>query len=296
MGYQKNWIEKNMGISRKTLLTYEKCGLINPVRNPDNGKYREFNEEELERIWHIKFFVELGYSLKEIKDMFGNPDFDFHKSIGDKLEKLEAKKSQLEQLIGLAKFIKTTGIFPSVPKRMGAVKFEDFLKYSYEYLNVDADAELTEVYKMLNQTLANPDFKWNAEKAKQLRENIILQPESDWNTEDFYRMIEPFKALFQELDIESLVTIYSYWTELASLSHYDVSHPDVQSVVKKLYEFEKKALFHEFSDTITPQWYAQHVPSYFSGSDIAVINERNLGKENCEFIIRAINHFGGYKE
>lgn len=71
----KSWIEKNMGISRKTLTTYEKCGLIKPARNASNGKYREFNEEELERIWHVKFFVELGYSLKEIKNMLDNPSF-----------------------------------------------------------------------------------------------------------------------------------------------------------------------------------------------------------------------------
>jgi len=45
MIYQKSWIEKNMGISRKTLTTYEKYGFIKPARNANNGKYREFSGE-----------------------------------------------------------------------------------------------------------------------------------------------------------------------------------------------------------------------------------------------------------
>lgn len=289
---KKNWIEKNMGISRKTLTTYEKCGLIKPARNASNGKYREFNKEELEQIWHIKFFVELGYSLKEIKNMLDNPSFDFHESIVEKLEKLEAKKNQLEQLIGLAKFIKTTGIFPSVPKEMGTIKFEDFLRYSYESLNVDTDIELTKAYQMLSIALSNPNVEWSEEKIKQLLEDMLSKPESDWCNEEIYQVIK----LLKEMDVKSLLTLHSYWKELAELSHYEVSHPDVQSIVKKIYDFEKSTLFHEFSDMITPQWYAQHVPSYFSGSDIAILNEKNFGTENCEFFISAIEYFGSHAE
>ena len=33
MGYSKGWIEKNMGISRKTLISYERKGFIKPTRN-----------------------------------------------------------------------------------------------------------------------------------------------------------------------------------------------------------------------------------------------------------------------
>lgn len=40
MNYSVDWIKKNMGISRKALLVYEKKGLIKPERNTENG-YRE---------------------------------------------------------------------------------------------------------------------------------------------------------------------------------------------------------------------------------------------------------------
>lgn len=289
---KKNWIEKNMGITRKAIDTYEEHGFIHPAKDPNNGKYREFSEDDLERIWHIKFFVELGFSLEEIKDMLSNPDFDFHKSIEEKIEKMESEKNRLEQLIGLAKFIKVTGLFPSVPKEMGSIKFEDFLMYSCESLNVHADSELTIIYEILQYMISKPNAEWNDEDIQWIFEKIFSKPEADWTKEDIMSIMQVFK----KIDIESMLMLHSYWKELASLSHYEASHSDVQAVVKKMYDFEKNSLFYEHSDTMTPQWYAHHVPNYFTGSDMAALNEKMLGKENCEFIVKAIEYFGNHAE
>lgn len=289
---KKNWIEKNMGITRKAIDTYEKHGFIHPTKDPNNGKYREFSKDDLERIWHVKFFVELGFSLKEIKDMLSNPDFDFHKSIEEKIEKMEAEKNRLEQLIGLAKFIKVTGLFPSVPKEMGSIRFEDFLKYSYESLNVAADSQSAIMYEMIQYMISKSDDEWNDEDLQQLFEKILSKSDANWSKEDILSMME----IFKEADIESMLMLHSYRNELASLSHYEASHPDVQAVVKKMYDFEKNSIFCEHSDTMTPQWYARHVGNYFKGSDMAALNEKILGKENCEFIVEAIEYFGNHAE
>lgn len=58
MTYNGDWIKKNMGITRKALLVYEKKGLITPARNPNN-EYREYSEEDLQCIWMIKMLREL---------------------------------------------------------------------------------------------------------------------------------------------------------------------------------------------------------------------------------------------
>ena len=293
---QKKWIETNMGITRKTIDQYEEHGFIHPTKNPNNGKYREFSEDDLKQIWHIKFFVQLGFSLEEIKNMLSNPNFDFYKAIEEKNKKMESEKNRLEQLIGLAKFIKMTGLFPSVPSEMGSIKFEDFLKYSCESLSVDADSQSAIMYEMLQYAISKPDAEWDNEDIQQLFENILAKPESEWNDEDMLSIVEFFKNILGESNIESMFMLRSYWKELASLSQHEASHPEVQAVVKKMYDFEKKFLFYEHSGTMTPQWYAQHVPSYFTGSDIATFNEKKLGKANCEFIVKAIEYFGDHSE
>lgn len=293
---QKNWIETNMGITRKTIDLYEKLGFIHPTKNPNNGKYREFSEDDLKQIWHIKFFVQLEFSLEEIKNMLSNPNFDFHKAIEEKIEKMEAEKDRLEQLIGLAKFIKVTGQFPSVPKEMGSIKFEDFLKYSCEALSVDSDPQSSVVYEMLQSAISKPDEKWNYEGIQQFFENILAKPESEWNDEDMLSIAGFLKNILDETNLESMFILRSYWKELASLSQHEVSSPEVQEVVKKMYDLEKKSVFCEYSEVITPKWYAKHVPSYFMDSDMATLNEKNLGKENCEFIVKAVEYFGDHAE
>lgn len=296
MTVQKNWIEKNMGITKKAIDTYEKHGLIHPAKNPNNGKYREFNENDLEQIWLSKFFVELGFSLVEIKDMISNSNFDFHKAIEEKIERMEIEKKQLEQKISLAKFIKTTGLFPGIPKEMGTIKFEDFLNNSCETLGIDTDLQSVIIYEMLQCAISKPDTEWSDDDIQSLFEKILAKPEAEWNDEDMLSIVDFFKNILGENTLESMFMLQSYWKELASLSHHEASHPEVQAVVKKMYDFEKKTLFYEHSDIMTPQWYAQSVPSFFTGSDIATLNEKNLGKANCEFIVKAIEYFGNHAE
>ncbi len=140
--------------------------------------------------------------------------------------------------------------------------------------------------------ISKPDAEWNDEDVKQLFEKMLSKQEADWNEEDLLSIVKAFEGI----DIKSMLTLSSYQRELASLSHYEASHPDVQAVVKKMYDFERNSLFREYSDTMTPQWYAQHASSYFTGSDMAVLNEKNLGKEGCEFIVKAIEYFGNHAE
>ena len=293
---QKKWIETNMGITRKTIDMYEKQGFIHPTKNPNNGKYREFSEDDLKQIWHVKFFVELGFSHKEIKNMLSNPDFNFHKAIEEKIKKMESEKKRLEQSIGLAKFIKVTGLFPSIPQEMGSIKFEDFLKYSCESLSIDVDSQSAIMYEIIQYAISKHNTEWDNENIQQLFENILAKSESEWNDDDMLSIVEFFTNILVENNPESMFMLQSYWKKLAALSHYEASHPEVQAVVKKMYDFEKNTLFYEHSNTITPQWYAQHVPNYFIGSDIANLNEKNLGKSNCEFIVKAIKYFGDHAE
>ena len=291
MFYSVEWIKKNMGISRKALRVYEEKNLLKPNKNSANG-YREYSVEDLERIWYIKLFVELGYSLKEIENIVNDPNFDFRESISEKIKVLEEKRRQLDLLIGHAKFIKSTGMMPTVPKIMGSIKFADFVDYAYKTLNVDADPQSAMLYQILQYVLSKTNTEWDDQDIKQLFEQIISKPESEWSEEDMLPIIK----LFGDIDIKALLDQNLYWEELASLSPCDVSHPNVQNLVKKIYDFERNHIFSEYSNKITPQWFALHAPTQFSASDIAIINERKFGKEKCEFIIAAIEYFGNHSE
>ena len=63
------------GISIRTLQYYDEIGLLKPSELTASG-YRLYNDEALQTLQQILFFKELGFSLKEIKEILENPDFD----------------------------------------------------------------------------------------------------------------------------------------------------------------------------------------------------------------------------
>jgi DNA-binding transcriptional MerR regulator len=73
------------------------------------GKYRDYSDEDIDRIWSIKLLQGVGYSLTEIRELMDNPEADFYKSISEKVVELERKRDDITNFIKFAKTIKLTG-------------------------------------------------------------------------------------------------------------------------------------------------------------------------------------------
>lgn len=85
MGYSAKWVRDKLGVTRDMIRYYEKEELI-PIRssrNPANN-YRDYSEEDIERIWCIKLLIGIGFSVKEIKQLMTDPSFDFDTAIAKK--------------------------------------------------------------------------------------------------------------------------------------------------------------------------------------------------------------------
>ena len=52
-----------MGITRNMIRRYEKKGVIS---KNENGKDREFDENDLIQLWNIRVMVSLGFSLNDV--------------------------------------------------------------------------------------------------------------------------------------------------------------------------------------------------------------------------------------
>lgn len=151
MGYKVKWVEENLGVTRKALRGFEKAGLM-----PKNtgGQYRDYDDDDIDRIWTIRVLQGMGYSIKEIVDMVADENFDFDKSIALKVEELEKEKAKVERHLGYAQTIKFTGRFPSRPKKMGEVKFDDFQNTALEGWNIYKDPKALEYQKLVDTYLS----------------------------------------------------------------------------------------------------------------------------------------------
>ena len=103
-----NEVSKWTGVSIRTLQYYDKIGLLRPVGRTEAG-YRLYDDAVLERLQQILLFRELEFPLKDIQKIVENPAFDRQKALEQQITLLTLKKQHLEDLIGLAQKIRSTG-------------------------------------------------------------------------------------------------------------------------------------------------------------------------------------------
>ena len=271
MKYTVNWVQKNLGVTRKTLRNYEEKGLMDKTtfQNPDN-KYREYSDQDIEKIWLYRLLQGVGYSLDEIVEMTQNTDFDFQASLSEKIIDLERKKSEIEQYIGFAKAIKLTGSFP-YPKKMGSIRFDDFIKHARETWNVDTDPQIALMLELYETTLNKPELtEADVQQAEALLAGYGYDPEAILILEGYYDILVTYKEL-------------------------GFSHPEVQTLANLIYRYHCEHFFQaDVVENMTPQKFGKALVRSFTAGDVAVMREKSYGKDGCNFIAEAFAYFGGY--
>ena len=106
-------VSKLTGVSIRTLQYYDKIGLLHPAEYTESG-YRLYDDTALEKLQQILLFRELQFPLKEIKRIIESPDFDRGKALEQQITLLTLKKEHLENLIDLARGLKTMGVIPQM--------------------------------------------------------------------------------------------------------------------------------------------------------------------------------------
>lgn len=266
------WVEDNLGVSRKALRGFEEAGLM-----PKNTghRYRDYDEDDIDRIWKIRVFQGMGFTLKEIVSMVNDEKFNLDDSIEQKIEELEKEKQKIEMQLGYAKTIKLTGRFPLRPRKMGEMKFEKFQQDALERWNINDNLQEVEYAKLVD--------------------TILSKPTEEWEKSDLGRMISVL-VMIKTMDTDLLIAEHVLPKAICKRKALGVNHPDIQLMVKLIYENEN-ALYQ--SQNIEGKMFIKQFSRFYSSSflvgDIAKIKTSEYTEEDCEFISEAVSVFGGYK-
>ena len=93
-------VAKLTGVSIRTLQYYDEIGLLKPSKLTAAG-YRMYDDNALQTLQQILFFKELGFPLKEIKEILEKPDFDRIAAFKKQKELFLLKRARLDRLIQL---------------------------------------------------------------------------------------------------------------------------------------------------------------------------------------------------
>jgi len=275
MGYSVKWVVDNLGITRDMLRYYEKEKLlpIDETRNPAN-KYRDYSEEDIQRIWTIKLFMGIGFTAKELRAWVENPDISFYEAISNKVEQLEQKKNEILTYLQFAQTIKMTGRIPNTAQ-IGIMKFDDFIEYARQNWNA----------------FTNPTSSSFMESA----DTLLTKKPEEMSVDTIEHLLSSIFGTLNPEQMSMIQTVGGYYRVLADMKDLGYSHQTVQSVVKLLYEYmHNNVTDPQYRDQDTPLCFADHTISSFRDSGIAELNARVYGEEECLFIAQAIAYFGGY--
>ena len=85
-------------ISRRTVQGYEKAGLVSATGRNKYG-HLLYDENAIQRIAKIKFYQQLGFSLKEITEIIDAPDAVLKAKLEKQVETLNKEKEEMQELI-----------------------------------------------------------------------------------------------------------------------------------------------------------------------------------------------------
>ncbi|MDQ0340782.1 DNA-binding transcriptional MerR regulator [Caldalkalibacillus uzonensis] len=87
-----------VGISVRTLHYYDEIGLLTPEETTPSG-YRLYSDDNLETLQQILFFKELGFPLKQIKEIISSPSFNRLEALQQHRKMLLEKRSRIDRMI-----------------------------------------------------------------------------------------------------------------------------------------------------------------------------------------------------
>lgn len=89
---------ESVGVSRRSIQGYEKAGLMKPTDKNKYG-YLLYDEEVLHRAELIKFMQELGFKLKDIKEIIDAPKHVMKEALERRVRELEEEVARLDRII-----------------------------------------------------------------------------------------------------------------------------------------------------------------------------------------------------
>lgn len=143
-------------VSVRTLHYYDEIGLLKPDNVDKENGYRYYGEPAFEKMLEILFFRELGFSLKNIKEILSSPDYDKKEAFRKQKELLKLKKEKIERMISV---------------------LEDAEKGELDMNKIESNYEKTR-----KQYEAEVKEKWGSTDAyKESQEKTSAYSENKWN-------------------------------------------------------------------------------------------------------------------
>ncbi len=271
-------------ISTRTLQYYDEIGLLKPSELTESG-YRLYDDEALQKLQQILFFKELGFQLKEIKEIVQKPGCDKTKAFKRQKELLLLKRNRTDRLIQL---------LSRLEKGEQCMSFKEF--DLSDYINALEDFKNNSTDDVTKHWGSIENFNMFIQKIKDDEAEVAKLAIQQFGsiekyTEAMKHNLEHFSELVETQLTEKVKEIGKqsdllYGTLTADLSE-DVSSPKIQSIVHELMQ-----LIQEKSTSLSlDKPYINVLIDTYSSDYIKSMTDSKYGKGASDYIVKAFRYY-----
>lgn len=272
------------GISIRTLQYYDEIGLLKPSELTQS-RYRLYDNEALQKLQQILFFRELGFKLKDIREILEKPDFDRITAFRKQKELLLLKRNRTDRLIQL---------LSRLEKGEQCMSFKEFDLADYIHALEDFKSNQTETvtkhwgsienFDLFIQKIKDDEAEVAKLAIKQFGSIEKYMEAMKYNLEHFSEIMET--QLPEEAKEIGRQSDMLYGKLTADLSE-DVSSHKIQSIVHELLQFMQQ----NSTSVSLDKPYVNVLIDTYSSDYIKSITDSKYGKGASNYIVKAFHYY-----
>ena len=276
-------VAKLTGISIRTLQYYDEIGLLKPSELTSSG-YRLYDDEILQTLQQILFFKELGFQLKEIKEILEKPDFDKITVYKKQKELLLLKRNRIDRLIQL---------LSRLEKGEQCMSFKEF--DLSEYINALEDFKFNQTEEIIKFWGSIENFDMFIQKIKDDEEQVARLAIREFGsiekyTEAMKYNLEHFSEIMENKlsQIPEEMKTDDKFLKLASYKGEDVTSDSIQNMVKEIIAYAHGNAPSELVGD--DENYCQMIIDLYSNDYFKRIFDTKNGAGSADYVVKAFQY------
>lgn len=272
------------GVSIRTLQYYDEIGLLKPSELTTAG-YRMYDDNALQILQQILFFKELGFPLKEIKEILEKPDFDRIAAFKKQKELFLLKRNRLDRLIQLLERLE---------KGEPCMSFKEF--DLSDYINALEDFKSNQTETVIQHWGSIENFDMFIQKIKDDEDQVAKLAIQQFGsiekyTEEMKHNLEHFSEIMEYWysQIPEETRTEDKFLNLASHKGEDVASEPVQNIVEEI-----------LTGTLTTapnlligstENYCKIIMDTYSNDYLSKVFDTKHGTGSSEYIVKAFRYY-----
>ncbi len=277
-------VAKLTGVSIRTLQYYDEIGLLKPSELTAAG-YRMYDDNALQALQQILFFKELGFPLKEIKEILEKPDFDRIAAFKKQKELFLLKRTRLDRLIQLLERLE---------KGEQCMSFKEF--DLSDYINALEDFKSNQTETVIQHWGSIENFDMFIQKIRDDEEHVAKLAIQQFGsiekyTEEMKHNLEHFSEIMEDWysQIPEEMRTEDKFLKLVSHKGEDVASEPVQSIVEEIISGAQitapKLLVGGVGN------YCRMIIDTYSNDYLSKVFDTKHGAESSEYIVKAFRYY-----